>query len=150
MRKRRGRRRRTTLSGIDELKREVFFRLLESAGRVFLLVGYSKDVRIGRRGFLPEEKKNGLVLVFNSSMKFSWEDGCLKATLAFGSAPEKCRIPIENITAIYAPEIGAQFVVSPVAEERGKGASAKTGKGKRIRDDKNLIEVDFGKVRQDG
>jgi hypothetical protein len=145
------RRKRTAVSGIDGLKREVFYSLLEIVGRVFVHVGYSEDARIGRRGFLPEEKEDGLVLVFNNSMKFSWDETGLDATLVFGAVPEKCHIPLKDIKAIYSPELGAQFLVGPGAVEPGKNALEKGARKARARakargGDK-LIKVDFRKVR---
>jgi hypothetical protein len=121
---------------LDELKREVFFRLLDLAGRVYIQVRYSDAVRIGRRGFLAEEKEEGLVLVLNQKMKFTWDDEGIHTTLLFGTAPEKCFIPAGDIVAVYSPELGAQFVTSlsstPGSEESGDDAD-------------NLIKVDFTK-----
>jgi hypothetical protein len=136
------------VAGINELKRDVFTRFLDEAGKVFVLVRYSDAVRIGRRGFLPEERKDGMVLVFNRKMKFTWDGSGLHATLVFGDSPEKCFIPPEEITAIYSPELGAQFVVSPEAVDIRQEAGA-SGKGRRKRGRRrsesadNLIEVDF-------
>jgi hypothetical protein len=135
---------------IDGLKREVFARLMEAAGRVFVLVSYSDRVHVGRRGFLPEEKEKGLVLVFNPSMKYHWDEGGLNATLVFGSAPEKCRIPFEDITAIYSPELNVQFAVGAAA-----GAGAEAGEARRRplkavaggASGGNVIEVDFKRAR---
>src|SRR5512136_1066987 len=98
---------------LGSLKRHVFFELLNLAGRVFVLVEPSESVVLGRRGFSEDEKKNGIVLVFNSKMKFDWDDKVIRATLVFGTAPQKCVIPVEAIIAVYSPEAGAQFIVSP-------------------------------------
>jgi hypothetical protein len=131
-------------SKINELKKEVFFRLLDIAGRVFILVKYSDAVRIGRRGFLPEEKENGIVLVFNQKMNFTWDESGIHATLLFGTTPEKCFIPPENIVAVYSPELEAQFVVSPEAE----GEDREEKEESKVED--NVIRVDFRKGRQQG
>jgi hypothetical protein len=48
-------------SDIDDLKRHIFYEMLNLAGRVFILVNYSEEVIIGRRGFLPEEKEKAHV-----------------------------------------------------------------------------------------
>ena len=100
---------------MNELKKEVFYRLLSIAGRVFIFVGYSEDVSIGRRGFLPEEKERGLVLVFNERMNFNWLEDSISAKLVFGTMAESCHIPLKNIISIYSPEIGAQLIVNPEA-----------------------------------
>lgn len=123
---------------LDGLKKEAFFAFLEEAGRVFILVRDSGKAKIGRRGFLPEERENGLVLVFNRSMNFTWDDSGIHATLILGSVPEKCYIPPGDIVAVYSPELGAQLVVSP--KEDAKGTKAEEA-------DANVIKVDFKRKR---
>jgi hypothetical protein len=127
---------------LAELKREVFGRLLELAGRAYIQVRPSDEVRIGRRGLIGEEKEKGIVLVFNPMMKYVWDDYGLSATLLFGSAPEKCYIPAEDIVGIYSPDIGAQFTVSPDAGGEGEEGSTKSEPAD------NVIQVDFKKGKE--
>jgi len=123
---------------LDELKRDIFYGFLELGGRAFIHVRPSGTASIGRRGFVGEELEKGIVLVFNDKMNFGWDDLGLQATLVFGTAPEKCVIPPEDIVAIYSPELGAQFTVSTESEdEDGEGSEP----------DANVIQVDFKKNR---
>jgi len=108
---------------INNLKKTVFYDLLDIAGRVFIVVRYSENVVIGTRGFLPDEKENGLVLVFNPRMNFRWENDAIHATLSFKSSPQKCHIPADDIIAIYSPEVQAQFVIVPRDEEKNDPVS---------------------------
>lgn len=142
------------MEGIDSLKRDVFARLLEIAGRVFVLVRHSGAARVGSRGFTEEEKKNGLVLVFTRGMKYLWDDAGIRASLVFSSAPQKCFIPAEDIIAVYSPELGVQLAVSPrddaaketahfsppaeaaPSADKGEAAEARAG---------NIIRVNFRK-----
>jgi len=128
---------------LEELKRDVFLRCVDLAGRAYVHVRYSKDVRLGRRGFVGDEKERGIVLVINSSMKFSWDEEGMSATLLFGTAPEKCFVPSEDIVAIYSPELGVQLMFTPVAEFGDGGNS-----GRRCEADGNVIKVNFTKGRQ--
>lgn len=96
---------------LNELKKGIFFELLELAGRVFIVVDYQEDVIIGKRGFLPEEKERGLVLVFNKRMNFKWDKNILKATLVFGNTPEKCYIPVNAIAGVFSPDLRVQLLV---------------------------------------
>jgi len=105
------------VEGIESLKRDVFARLLEAAGRVFILVRYSGAARIGNRGFTEEEKKNGLVLVFTTGMKYAWDDAGIHASLVFASSPQKCFIPVGDIIAVHSPELGVQFAISPRGDD---------------------------------
>ncbi len=102
---------------LTDLKKHVFFELLDMAGRVFIHVRYSNNVLIGERGFLAEEKEKGLVLVFNARMKFEWNEQGISATLGFGPKTEKCFIPPESIISVFSPDLNAQFSISPAAQE---------------------------------
>lgn len=97
------------LKRINDLKKQIFFEILELAGRVFIIVDYDESVVIGKRGFLPEEKERGLVLVFNPRMNFKWEENRISAILVFGNTPEKCYIPINSISGVFSPDLRIQF-----------------------------------------
>jgi len=129
---------------LTELKKHIFFELLGLAGRVFVLVGHSDNVFIGERGFLPEEKEKGLVLVFNRKMNFEWTAQGISATLGFGTKNEKCFIPAENITSVFSPDLNAQFSVSPVAP--GPVQTKQAVKRAPSPSKEKVIKVDFGKT----
>ncbi|MEW6379344.1 MAG: ClpXP protease specificity-enhancing factor SspB [bacterium] len=98
---------------LNELKKHTFYELLNMAGRVYLLVKYSENVVIGTRGFLPEEREHGLVLVLNTRMNFTWDEYGISVKLVFGETPHKCFIPADDILAIYSPELNSQLIVGP-------------------------------------
>ena len=129
---------------LTELKKHIFFELLGLAGRVFVLVGHSDKVIIGERGFLPEEKENGLILVFNRKMNFEWNAQGISATLGFGSKNEKCFIPSESIVTVFSPDLNAQFSVSPDAQDDSQGRKAGVKAPSTSKKEK-VIKVDFGK-----
>jgi|YNPNPStandDraft_1061719.scaffolds.fasta_scaffold129332_2 hypothetical protein len=132
---------------MNELKRKVFYEMLNLAGRVFILVRHSDNVIIGRRGFTDEEKKNGLILVFNQRMRFSWDDEGISATLVFGTTPERCFIPSEDIIFIFSPELRSQFVVSPETEEKESDREDSIKKRDEKVEDK-VVRVDFSKKKR--
>jgi hypothetical protein len=131
---------------LNELKKQTFFDLLELAGRVFIIVDYDESVVIGKRGFLPEEKERGLVLVFNSRMKFSWENDAITATLVFGSTPEKCYIPVNAIAVVFSPDLRVQLSV-PVVRKINKEEQIKESSKQSDMEDKGKV-VDITKLRK--
>ncbi|HXX54010.1 MAG TPA: hypothetical protein VEI28_05510 [Thermodesulfovibrionales bacterium] len=127
---------------LNELKRTVFDEILDAVGRVFIVARYSEQVIIGKRGFTEEEKKDGLVLVFNVHMNFVWDEFGISSTLVFGTTPQKCYVPAEDIIAIYSPELQCQFISAPQASHDsppGKDQEEKTGP--------NVVKVDFRKKK---
>ncbi|MBI5847115.1 MAG: hypothetical protein HZB31_04070 [Nitrospirae bacterium] len=133
---------------LEELKKQVFYDLLNIAGRVYIAVRYGEDVVVGKRGFLPQEREKGLILVFNQKMNFIWDEFGISTTLAFGTTAEKCFIPQESIFTIFSPELNAQFTVDP--GEQTKVPEKKAEKkmeiaGKKTLSDKKVISVDFKK-----
>ena len=128
---------------LADLKKYVFFELLHLSGRVFIHVRYSEDVMIGERGFLTEEKEEGLVLVFNARMKFDWNAQGISATLGFGPKTEKCFIPSESIISVFSPDLSAQFSVSQAAHEGGQ--KKQVMKKVHSISKQKVIKVDFSK-----
>ena len=133
-------------SEMNKLKKHVFYEMLNLAGRVFVLVRHSDDVIIGKRGFLPEEKEKGLILVLNTRMNFIWDDKGISVKLVFGTVTEPCFIPAGQIVSVFSPELNAQFSVTQ--EDGGKAAAVDTGKPKKPAKKKtppvdNIISVDF-------
>jgi hypothetical protein len=100
-------------STLNSIKRHLFFEFMNAVGRVFVLVKHSEDVVLGKRGFTAEEREKGIILVFNARMNAMWDEYGITATLVFGSAPQKCFIPADNVVAVYSPEMNAQFIVTP-------------------------------------
>jgi hypothetical protein len=98
---------------LNEIKKHTFYELLNLAGRVYLLVRYSENVMIGNRGFLPNEKEQGLVLVLNTKMNFTWDEYGISVKLVFGESPQQCFIPADDILVVYSPELKSQLVVEP-------------------------------------
>lgn len=133
---------------LEELKKQVFYDLLNIVGRVFIAVRYGNDVVIGNRGFLPQEREKGLVLVFNRKMNFIWDDVGLTTTLAFGTTPEKCFIPRESIMTIFSPELNAQFSALSKEGESSEEPQKKIKTEKKTSSGKKVISVDFRKKKQ--
>jgi hypothetical protein len=140
---------------LGELKRDVFYRLMDLAGRVFVLVNHSDRVEMGRRGFTEAEMERGLVLVFNDKMQFLWDETGIHASLSFSAVKEKCFIPHEDILAVYSPDLKIQLSADPQDEEpekKGAGLTMeKKGAGKEGvgTPDGKVIRVDFLRKEED-
>ncbi|MEW6586176.1 MAG: hypothetical protein AB1442_11275 [Nitrospirota bacterium] len=92
----------------------LFYDLLNDVGRVYIVIKHSENTTIGKRGFTEEEKKNGLVLVFNQTnfKNLEWtEDGSIIATLGFGEGnrPERCFINADDIISVFSPDAKVKF-----------------------------------------
>jgi hypothetical protein len=146
------------ITRVNALKKHTFFEIMDSVGRVFIVVAYSDDVMIGKRGFSPEEKEKGLILVFNSQMRFHWEDDvAIKANLVFSPHVHKCYIPIDNVVAIYSPELKVQFVSEPFYETENEETDYEDidndteETSHEASDDEgadNIVKVDFTKKKR--
>ncbi len=142
------------VSSLNELKKRIFFDMLDLVGRVFILVSYSPGVIIGKRGFLPEEKEKGIVLVFNRRMNFDWGVDGISAKLVFGAVTHQCFIPVKSIVSVFSPELSAHFSVSaassPAGEEEEalpeKLASEPADKQAKSAGD-NVVRIDFNKKK---
>ena len=133
-------------SRLNELKKTVFYEMMDITGRAFVVAKYSETLVIGNRGLTDDEMKNGIVIVFNKRMNFSWDDYGIFATLVFGTSPQKCFIPADDIVAVYSPELSAQFLAAPQPpqEKPEKDDPKKT----RTKEAENVVRIDFSKKKQ--
>lgn len=134
---------------MNELKKNVFYGMLEMAGRVFIVARYSENAVIGNRGFTEDERKNGIVLVFNRNMNFSWDDTGITSTLVFGTSPQKCFIPADDIVAVYSPELNSQFITQPKSSEGTQQKPVEGQAGSFGEEDAGpkVVKVDFTKKK---
>ncbi|MBI5140882.1 MAG: hypothetical protein HZA20_01665 [Nitrospirae bacterium] len=135
---------------VEELKKKVFYEILDIIGRVFVVVRYSDEVMIGSRGFLPEEKESGLVLVFNRRMNFAWPGDAIECTLVFGTSPQQCYIPSAHIVAISSPELSTQLIVAPSpADAKQKIADEQSAHQPSVEEQGgNVVQVDFKRKKR--
>jgi len=98
----------------------LFYDIWNDFGSVYLLVKYSSRTSIGKRGFTEEEKKQGLVLVFNTTTnaQLDWDaDGNLTCVLAFGARREDVIIHHDDLLGVFSREAGVQFLRSDTGSE---------------------------------
>lgn len=135
-----------TAASLNSLKKHVFYELMHIGGRAFILVRYSEHVILGNRGLTDDERENGIVLVFNQGMNFQWDDYGITATLVFGSSPQKCFIPVDDIAAVYSSDLNAQFMVLPMSGKMKEFQAASTAGDEGTSElEGNVIKVDFTK-----
>jgi hypothetical protein len=135
-----------TPARLNSLKKHVFYELLHLAGRVFILLRYSEHVVLGNRGVTADEKEKGIILVFNAGMNFQWDDYGITATLVFGSLPQKCFIPADDIAAVYSTELNTQFIVLPQSGGMQNLQASSAVKAEDVSEFAgNVVKVDFTK-----
>ncbi len=103
-----------------EYLQRLFYDIWNDFGSVYLLVKYSSRTSIGKRGFTEEERKQGLVLVFNNktNTRLDWDaEGNLTCTLAFGARKEDVYIHHEDLLSVFSVEAGVQFLRNDTGNE---------------------------------
>lgn len=131
---------------IEYLQR-LFYDIWNDFGSVYLLVKYSVRTSIGKRGFTEEEKKQGLILVFNNktSTALNWDaEGNLTCVVAFGTRKENISIHHDDLLGVFSPEAGVQFLRSDVAKKPVQSSEADAGHG----DDKQVVSISSFKKRK--
>jgi len=118
----------------------LFYDIWNDFGSVYLIVNYSDKTRIGLRGFTEEERKRGLVLVFNNKTNntMDWDDeGNLSCILAFGARNEDVYIHHDDLLGVFSREAGVQFLRSNLSNEPAVRAEKAEGHG----DKKQVISI---------
>jgi len=130
-----------------EYLQKLFYDIWNDFGSVYLLVAYSTRTSIGKRGFTAEEKKRGLVLVFNSktSTTLDWDaEGNLACVLAFGERKEDVYIHHDDLLGVFSPEAGVQFLRDDMSNQ--PAASPETGAAHG--DNKQVVSISKFKKRK--
>jgi hypothetical protein len=108
----------------------LFYDLWNDFGSVYLVVRHSNRTIVGKRGFSEEEKKNGMVLVFNTktSNALAWDaEGNLSCVLAFETRKEDLFIHHDDLFMVFSREAGVQFVRSDMNKISDKAPKADAG-----------------------
>ncbi len=103
-----------------EYLQKLFYDIWNDFGSVHLIVKYSGRTSIGKRGFTEEEKKQGLILVFNNKTNntLHWDaEGNLTCVLAFGARKEDVSIHHDDLLGIFSQDAGVQFIRSDGGRE---------------------------------
>jgi hypothetical protein len=126
---------------------KLFYDLWNDFGSVYLIVNNSERTQIGKRGFTEDEKKHGLILVFNdkTNNKLDWdEEGNLSCVLAFGTRKEDVYIYHDDMIGVFSPGAGVQFLRGDVDKEPTASPKPEAGENKQ----KRVISLD--KYRKKG
>jgi hypothetical protein len=121
-----------------EYLQKLFYDVWNDFGSVYLIVNHSDRTRIGTRGFTEEERKQGLLLVFNNKTNttLNWDaEGNLSCVLAFGARKEDVFIHHDDLLGLFSKEAGVQFIRSDINRE-----------GTSERPEKDAGEADTGQV----
>jgi hypothetical protein len=130
-----------------EYLQRLFYDIWNDFGSVHLLVKYSGKTSIGKRGFTEEERKRGLVLVFNNktSNTLGWDaEGNLTCVLAFGTRKEEVSIHHDDLLGVFSQEAGVQFLRSDTGDEPAASPGSGAGNG----DDKQVVSISNYKKRK--
>src|SRR3990172_8380537 len=130
-----------------EYLQKLFYDMWNDFGSVYLLVKYSGRTRIGKRGFTAEEKKQGLVLVFNSktSTTLDWDaEGNLTCVLAFGARKEDVYIHHDDLLGVFSPEAGVQLLRDDMSNQPAASPEMDAAHG----DNKQVVSISKFKKRK--
>jgi hypothetical protein len=130
-----------------EYLQKLFYDIWNDFGSVYLIVKYSDRSSIGKRGFTEEEKKQGLILVFNNktSNTLDWDaEGNLTCVLAFGERKEDLFIHHDDLLGVFSSEAGVQFLRG----DAGKEPVASPGTNAAHGDDKQVVSMSNFKKRK--
>ena len=115
-----------------EYLQRLFYDVWNDFGSVYLIVKYSSRTSIGKRGFTEEEKKKGLILVFNDKTNntLNWDaEGNLTCVLAFGARKEDVSIHHDDLLGVFSAEAGVQFLRDDATREPAASPEPDAGPG---------------------
>ena len=130
-----------------EYLQKLFYDIWNDFGSVYLIVKYSGNTTIGKRGFTEEEKKQGMILVFNdkTSTALDWDaEGNFTCVLAFGERKEDLYLHHDDLLGVFSSEAGVQFLRSDAGKEPAAPPEPEAGPD----DDKQVVSISNFKKRR--
>ena len=130
-----------------EYLQRLFYDIWNDYGAVYLLVKYSTKSPIGERGFTDEEKKRGLVLLFNNKTNttLDWDvEGNLDCVLAFGAQKEDVFIHHDDLVGVFSQEAGVQYLRNDMSEEPSAPSEGSAEPG----EDRHVVSLSTFKKRK--
>ncbi len=130
-----------------EYLQRLFYDIWDDFGSVYLLVKYSSRTSIGKRGFTEQEKKQGMILVFNNktSNTLNWDaEGNLTCVLAFGTRKENVSIHHDDLLGVFSSEANVQFLRGDADKEPAASPEPDAGHG----DEKQVVSISSFKKRK--
>jgi len=139
-----------------KFKKGILDLLFDHYDKFYLHIAPLKRVFIGRRGFVGDEQKNGLVLVFgpNSYKTLQWDEEYMYLDMKFSGKWESIVIPFDAIVAAFDDPARPSFIMRFTIDQDETGSLDETHRSKRengkpskrvksTRD--NVVKVDFSK-----
>jgi hypothetical protein len=132
-----------------EYLQRLFYDVWNDFGSVYLIVRYSDRTIIGKRGFTDEERKQGLVLLFNdqTNATLNWDaEGNLSCVLAFGIRKEDVYIHHDDLLGVFSSEAKVQFARNDAGQAE---SAAKTDKDAGQGESRQVVSMsDFKKSKK--
>ncbi|MGA1847118.1 ClpXP protease specificity-enhancing factor SspB [Deferribacter abyssi] len=98
----------------NKFKQEILEKVLDNVDKFYIHIMPHKDLIIGARGLIDQEKEKGLLLVFGpySYKDFQWDDQNIYVSMRFSGKWENLTIPYDAITSIFDDPLTPSFVFS--------------------------------------
>lgn len=102
---------------LTDLRKSVFYNILDMAGKVYIVVKYSEE------SILPWTKKHikegSMSLVFNQSnyKNLVWTNSRVNVVLGFSDTTMQCTFPSKDIIAIFSPQLNIHFSCDEIYSE---------------------------------
>lgn len=112
---------------MNSFQLNIFNEILKNYEKFYMHLMPHRDLIIGSRGLIGEEKKNGLVLVFSSYSydKLNVAEDTISVNMKFSGSWESLYIPVDAISAIFNDPTKPEFMFSFKPQNKPKKQETK-------------------------
>lgn len=131
---------------LSTLKRNLICSVVDNYLKFFIHISPHKDVIIGNRGLLEEEKTRGIVLVFgeHSYRNLTVSEEFISVTMKFSGKWEEVFIPYDAVVAIFNDPINPEFIMNFRTPENKENTHQERPE---LKHEGKVIKHDFGKKK---
>lgn len=128
-----------------KFKKELLEKIIDNFEKFYIHVMPHKNLVIGNRGLIDQEKEKGLMLVFGlySYKEFRWDDENIYVSMRFSGVWEYLIIPFESIVSVFDDPLNPNFVISFRYTPEEKEVEEEKPKVEKIKENEKVIKLNF-------
>ncbi|BAI80744.1 conserved hypothetical protein [Deferribacter desulfuricans SSM1] len=128
-----------------KFKKELLEKIIDNFEKFYIHIMPHKNLVIGNRGLIDQEKEKGLMLVFGpySYKEFRWDDENIYVSMRFSGVWEYLIIPFESIVSVFDDPLNPSFVISFRYTPEEKEVEEEKPKVEKIKENEKVIKLNF-------
>ncbi|MGA1862892.1 ClpXP protease specificity-enhancing factor SspB [Deferribacter thermophilus] len=134
-----------------KFKKDILEKVFDNFEKFYIHIMPHKNLIIGNRGLIDQEKEKGLMLVFGpySYKDFDWDDENIYVSMRFSGVWEFLTIPFDSIVSIFDDPLNPNFVISFRYMPEKEDVDKEKPKVEKTKENEKVIKLNFSRKNKE-